>query len=408
MFEHSSREGETEGTDQSDDQLSQFLKSNGVKDVVEISSKLRNHGVTLEGLLEYGADDIKDICQDCNISALSRADLLRCLRKVPTSYVYKEAISRSEAKPLPAVIITSGDREKMEKLYEQLKGVSEQIHSYQTGILNLEKNATACKKEVKQLFEEWNKKCREQEEQLLVQIDNSKKEMKKKWSSNLDKLQTEHEAIKHLVDEIQQHMCNEKEDINEKSRAITSLLQNSLIEKKNPIEFVDCKTNVFVVNTDISPLSHVCIRMLLYTLQTFYIQQKKKGGGGRTGGGKKKNTLQVTKVCGAHSDDNVGIGVEIRFCHSTNDVIKSHCVVYEIEMQVVSNDEKSNAEEDRSSDSKWINVGAMPCATDHMIVRHHLLKERASYLIRLRACYNHQTHFSPYSNIATLDLFCGR
>ncbi|ETO36282.1 hypothetical protein RFI_00780 [Reticulomyxa filosa] len=121
--------------------LYQFLNENRLKVIQDTSIKLSSVGVTLKDLMDYREDEIKKLCEKLEVNLLSAIDLCKILRHTPNSRCYVDTINKIVV--VPAVILNNEDQERLEKIFEENKGLSKKKE-------RLEKEMELIKKKVEQ------------------------------------------------------------------------------------------------------------------------------------------------------------------------------------------------------------------------------------------------------------------
>ena len=107
--------------------LTQWLRVHGLQSMV---SDLQQSGLTLKALLNSSEDDIREICQELNISAIKRMNLITKLKETPGSGATKQQ---------EIVFVAIGDKEKeiLDRSFRKTEIIGTDIKSIQTAIIGM-------------------------------------------------------------------------------------------------------------------------------------------------------------------------------------------------------------------------------------------------------------------------------
>ncbi|ETO04214.1 hypothetical protein RFI_33184 [Reticulomyxa filosa] len=134
----------------------------------------------------------------------SRADLLKVLRKIPESQVYKDNEAKTKSKTATTttttaatttttattaitsqvIILHPNDHDKMNKLYEEFKKISKKVEKIESEIIELEDNCKLSKKQITDTCQSIVASIEKHEQYLLQKIDTYKNKKKIYYNNN--------------------------------------------------------------------------------------------------------------------------------------------------------------------------------------------------------------------------------
>ncbi|ETO14759.1 myotubularin-related protein, partial [Reticulomyxa filosa] len=253
QLQETTAEGENEAS------MESFLKQHNVRNNEATAKALQTIGVTISDLMEWREQDIDEVCKEANIGVMSRADLLKVLRKIPESQVYKDNEAKTKSKTTtttattattattpatttpatttPAttaitsqvIILHPNDHDKMNKLYEEFKKVSKKVSKIESEIIELEDNCKLSKKQITDTCQSIVASIEKHEQYLLQKIDTYKNKKKDLLQQQLQYFQHFEQGLKLKLEQINKCINESNIDMYERRHQLQQLLQDETI-----------------------------------------------------------------------------------------------------------------------------------------------------------------------------------
>ncbi|ETO31081.1 hypothetical protein RFI_06038, partial [Reticulomyxa filosa] len=377
-----------------------------------------------------------DICKEAGIGALQRADLIKALRNVPESCVYRDWNKTY------VVVVVEKDQEKMNRLQEKYKHISMSVNKLETAMAGLEENSNGCKQKVEKAFDDLVNNIRSYEKDLLLKIDLYKNDKKEILSKQLSQLQFLQQKVKSLSDALTECMTNPKLEAKQRKGYISKLLEDPLIDQMKWDDTLAVSTSIHV-NTDFEALLQVefwdilfkqlisvyvyVYIMYIYIIYIYiYICIVIL----------ENNSVKLNKTTVKYSKGNNPMPcVCLQWTDDIHDIWKGKCVL-EVEMKSVSKKKKKDNEIDEkksndientnASSSSSISIGSASASasasvsaitaavtgwakvadilchenkSNTAVIKHDSFRISDQYLFRMRGCFTNRISFTPYSNV---------
>ncbi|ETO01461.1 TLDc domain-containing protein [Reticulomyxa filosa] len=208
--------------------LEDFLNKYKVANAVATAEVMYEHGATLEHLMEWREKDIEDICKEINVEVIIRADILKVLRKIPESQVYKDNEAKNRV-----IYLDVDDRDKMDNIDQKLKYITKEMEKIRLEMIELESNSKLSKQKVNESCQLIISSIEKHRQYLFDKIDiyvNQKKEL---LNQQLEKLRHFQQLFNNKNEQINQCINDSDLENNQKAEKLQQLLNDNIISDNN-------------------------------------------------------------------------------------------------------------------------------------------------------------------------------
>ena len=245
----------------------QFLKDNKLGDVIDIFTK---RDITIEELLEFDKDDLKQFAKEIGLDALSQNRLVKSILKLKPSQSsssipigggtgsYKPLSTQQQKKrgsgqqqqqqQQQHVIVSPEEHDAISKLYQRYEDSTKLILSLKNSFSLLEKSSKQCKIDVNQGFDKLIENLENKKIELIEECKNIKNIKKDKLMKQLEDLKTYCNKITNGKKKYEELISDQKLDIHKRKTLILTMIDNILNDKNITLVMITQPKIAFNVN----------------------------------------------------------------------------------------------------------------------------------------------------------------
>ncbi|ETO05110.1 hypothetical protein RFI_32286 [Reticulomyxa filosa] len=384
-----------------------FLSKHNIRNADATIKIFTKVGITLSDLMEMSEHDIKlfnvffhlfytfittkknsDLCKAKSVEITSKLDLLKTLRKIPESQVYKDIEAKNEPKTISQVIIlNSNDHSKMDKIYEDIKKTMTTIENLQSEVVDLENSYNIAKKNITDTCRSIILSVEKNQQYLLQKIENYKNEKMNLLEQKLLLFQSIKQGLESRIDKINK-CVHTYTDMYEKKSQLQQLLQD---DNNYPLYFGDFNERKIDTNMNVQFTNEKEVEKLIQTTEQLlkqYIIILESG----------QITLTNVKI---KESSKINANPIISLSYSTENIenILKDRSVYELEVT------RFNDKELRQWEIfKKIPVNTLSDSTIEVgDEKEHLLEWNTRYTLRMRLSFGQGLGFTHFSNDITFN-----